>query len=69
MKNLKSFSQHLDEKKFLPLIGVYDVFSALIASKYFEGVFLSGYSFSASSYGLPDIGSRTSQNKAKVGCE
>ena len=56
MKNLKSFSQHLDEKKFLPLIGVYDVFSALIASKYFEGVFLSGYSFSASSYGLPDIG-------------
>jgi len=56
MRNLKSFKQHLDEKKFLPLIGVYDVFSALIASKYFEGVFLSGYSFSASSYGLPDVG-------------
>lgn len=37
-------------------IGVYDVFSASIAAKYYDGIFLSGFSFSASHYGLPDIG-------------
>jgi len=38
------------------LIGVYDVFSALIASKYFDGIFVSGFSTAASAYGLPDVG-------------
>jgi 2-methylisocitrate lyase-like PEP mutase family enzyme len=40
----------------LPLIGVYDVFSARIAAERFEGVFCSGYGYAASAYGLPDVG-------------
>ena len=51
-----SFRQRLDTKKILPMIGVYDVFSALVASKYFDGIFISGFSTAASSYGLPDVG-------------
>ena len=39
-----------------PVIGVYDVFSASLAAKYFQGIFISGYGFAASHYGLPDIG-------------
>lgn len=39
-----------------PVIGVYDVFSAPLAAKYFQGIFISGYGFAASHYGLPDIG-------------
>lgn len=50
------FRQRIEEKRLLPLIGVYDVFSALIAAKIFEGVFCSGYSYAASAYGLPDVG-------------
>ncbi|MHC4265880.1 MAG: isocitrate lyase/PEP mutase family protein [Planctomycetota bacterium] len=46
----------LRERKLLPLIGVYDVFSAKIASQHFEGVFCSGYGYAASAYGLPDVG-------------
>jgi len=51
-----NFKNYLKDNEFLPLIGVYDVFSALIATRHFDGVFISGYSFAASSYGLPDIG-------------
>ncbi len=51
-----AFRQRIDQKRLLPLIGVYDVFSALIASRMFEGVFCSGYSYAASAYGLPDVG-------------
>jgi 2-methylisocitrate lyase-like PEP mutase family enzyme len=40
----------------LPFIGVYDVFSASLAARRFDGVFLSGFSFAASYYGLPDMG-------------
>jgi len=39
-----------------PVIGVYDVFSASLAAKYFNGIFISGFGFAASYYGLPDIG-------------
>ena len=48
--------KRLKENNVLPLIGVYDQFSASIASKEFEGIFCSGYGFSASYYGLPDQG-------------
>ena len=51
-----AFRQRIDQKRLLPLIGVYDVFSALVASRKFEGVFCSGYSYAASAYGLPDVG-------------
>jgi len=50
------FRDRLKNGKLLQLIGVYDVFSALIAARRFEGIFLSGFSFAASTYGLPDVG-------------
>jgi 2-methylisocitrate lyase-like PEP mutase family enzyme len=40
----------------LPFIGVYDVFSATLAGRYFNSLFISGFGFAASYYGLPDIG-------------
>jgi 2-methylisocitrate lyase-like PEP mutase family enzyme len=40
----------------LPFIGVYDVFSASIAARHFDSLFVSGFGFAASHYGLPDIG-------------
>jgi 2-methylisocitrate lyase-like PEP mutase family enzyme len=39
-----------------PFIGVYDVFSAGIAGRHYDALFLSGFGFAASYYGLPDIG-------------
>ena len=48
--------QEIIQRKIIPFIGVYDVFSASIAGKYFDGIFISGFSFAASFYGLPDIG-------------
>jgi len=50
------FRRRLRKRRILPLVGVYDVFSSLIAANKFEGVFCSGYSFAASAYGLPDVG-------------
>ena len=50
------FRLRIRQKKLLPLIGVYDVFSAKIVAERFEGVFCSGYSLAASAYGLPDVG-------------
>lgn len=43
-------------RDIIPLIGVYDVFSASVAGRHFDGIFISGFSFSASYYGLPDAG-------------
>lgn len=40
----------------LPFIGTYDVFSAAIAGRHFDALFISGFGFAASHYGLPDIG-------------
>lgn len=40
----------------VPLIGVHDVFSATLAARQFDGLFLSGFGFAASHYGLPDLG-------------
>jgi len=39
-----------------PFIGIYDSFSATIASKYSQNLFYSGFGFAASHYGLPDLG-------------
>ncbi|OKK22243.1 carboxyvinyl-carboxyphosphonate phosphorylmutase [Streptomyces sp. CB00455] len=39
-----------------PLIGVYDMYSASVAAGHYEGLFVSGFGFAASFYGLPDIG-------------
>ena len=48
--------EHLDREALLPFVGVYDVFSASLAAQYYQGLFLSGFGFSASFYGLPDMG-------------
>ncbi|SNS79207.1 isocitrate lyase/PEP mutase family protein [Actinomadura mexicana] len=39
-----------------PLIGVFDMFSASVAAQHYNGLFVSGFGFAASHYGLPDIG-------------
>lgn len=39
-----------------PLIGVHDMYSASIAAEHYGGMFVSGFGFAASHYGLPDIG-------------
>lgn len=39
-----------------PLIGVYDMYSASLAARHYNGLFVSGFGFAASYYGLPDIG-------------
>ncbi|MEM1368158.1 MAG: isocitrate lyase/PEP mutase family protein [Cyanobacteria bacterium P01_H01_bin.15] len=46
----------LGSAETIPFMGVYDAFSAAIAGRYYQTLFLSGYGFGASYYGLPDIG-------------
>lgn len=46
----------IDSSEMTTFIGAYDVFSASIAAKYYDGIFVSGFGFAASHYGLPDIG-------------
>lgn len=46
----------ISHKKQTAFMGVYDVFSATIAAKYSDSLFVSGFGFAASFYGLPDIG-------------
>ncbi len=50
------FRAQIEESDISAFIGVYDVFSASLAARHYDGVFLSGFSFAASYYGLPDIG-------------
>lgn len=51
-----SLREKINSDEITSLIGVYDVFSASIAARYFDGIFVSGFSFAASHYGLPDTG-------------
>lgn len=44
------------ERDLVAFIGVYDVFSASLAGRHFDALFVSGFGFAASHYGLPDIG-------------
>ncbi len=39
-----------------PLIGVFDMLSASVSAQHYDGMFISGFGFAASHYGLPDIG-------------
>ena len=39
-----------------PLIGIFDMYSASLAAQQYGGMFVSGFGFAASYYGLPDIG-------------
>ncbi|HEV2641560.1 MAG TPA: isocitrate lyase/PEP mutase family protein [Candidatus Elarobacter sp.] len=46
----------ITQRAVTPFIGVYDVFSASIAAQHYDALFVSGFGFAASHYGLPDIG-------------
>jgi 2-methylisocitrate lyase-like PEP mutase family enzyme len=46
----------LTSRALLPLMGVYDSYSAALVARHFDGLFLSGFSFAAAFYGLPDEG-------------
>lgn len=46
----------LNRGQATPFIGVYDVFSASIAYRSYSTLFISGFGFGASHYGLPDAG-------------
>lgn len=48
--------ERLKRGDLVPFIGVYDVFSALLAAETHDALFISGFGFSASHYGLPDEG-------------
>ncbi len=46
----------IQSSEIASLVGVYDMFSASVAARHFDGFFVSGFGFAASYYGLPDIG-------------
>lgn len=46
----------VQERAIMPFIGTYDVFSASLAARHFDALFVSGFGFAASHYGLPDVG-------------
>lgn len=46
----------MQTRDVIPFVGVYDVFSASLAARRFDALFVSGFGFAASHYGLPDIG-------------
>jgi len=46
----------IDARDMIPFIGIYDVFSASIAARHYDALFVSGFGFAASHYGLPDVG-------------
>lgn len=46
----------LASSSITPFVGIYDVFSASLAGRHFDSLFVGGFGFAASYYGLPDIG-------------
>jgi 2-methylisocitrate lyase-like PEP mutase family enzyme len=52
----RNFRREIERGEQVSFMGVYDLFSATIAAKYSDGLFISGFGFAASYYGLPDIG-------------
>lgn len=46
----------IESGRQIAFTGVYDVFSATLAARYSDALFVSGFGFAASFYGLPDIG-------------
>lgn len=43
-------------REIIPFIGIYDLMSASIAARHYDSLFISGFGFAASHYGLPDVG-------------
>lgn len=56
MHNAAALRREILSDGVTPLIGVFDMFSASVAAKHYNGLFVSGFGFAASHYGLPDIG-------------
>ena len=52
-KRLRAALKHHEP---IPFIGIYDVFSATLAARHFDALFVSGFGYAASQYGMPDIG-------------
>jgi 2-methylisocitrate lyase-like PEP mutase family enzyme len=52
----RTLAAELESRSIIPFIGIYDVFSATIAARQYDALFVSGFGFAASYYGLPDIG-------------
>ncbi|HSU68060.1 MAG TPA: isocitrate lyase/PEP mutase family protein, partial [Tepidisphaeraceae bacterium] len=48
--------ESISRRPIQSFIGVYDVFSATLAAKQFDGLFVSGFGLAASYHGLPDVG-------------
>lgn len=48
--------EEIKRREQIAFLGVYDTFSATLAAKYSDALFISGFGFAASYYGLPDIG-------------
>ncbi|EXI81290.1 MAG: 2,3-dimethylmalate lyase [Candidatus Accumulibacter appositus] len=48
--------ESMGKADLVSFIGVYDVFSATVAARHFDSLFVSGFGFAASHYGLPDVG-------------
>ncbi len=48
--------EEIGRARVTPLIGIFDMYSASITAQYYGGMFVSGFGFAASHYGLPDIG-------------
>jgi 2-methylisocitrate lyase-like PEP mutase family enzyme len=48
--------EDINREHVTPLIGVFDMFSASLVAQHYGGMFISGFGFAASYYGLPDIG-------------
>jgi 2-methylisocitrate lyase-like PEP mutase family enzyme len=42
-------------RPYYPADRVFDMFSASVGAQHYEGLFVFGFGFAASSYGLPDI--------------
>lgn len=56
MHHAATLRREILSEEVTPLIGVFDMFSASVAAQHFDGLFVSGFGFAASYYGLPDIG-------------
>ncbi|QHC24527.1 isocitrate lyase/PEP mutase family protein [Streptomyces sp. GS7] len=56
MKYGHQLREEITQDGTTPLIGVFDMFSASVAAQHYDGMFVSGFGFAASHYGLPDIG-------------
>jgi 2-methylisocitrate lyase-like PEP mutase family enzyme len=56
MTNGSALRSAVSGRRMTCFLGVYDVFSASLAARHYDAIFVSGFGFAASHYGLPDVG-------------